>query len=187
MPTFLLGLPGCGKSTLFRQLLNSPGTIGMHPGRHAVDAGLVTSTHPSRGELLAVETQLTDSFLQALSVAILSGAVVIVDGFPRTEQQAQKLFDMGWELKVFHLVFPAGRETELSVERQAQRMRSEGLTPDLDSLADQCRLGMLHDETAIRRLKDLGVQVVEIDAMLAPEDVLSLVVSSGFSGALPPA
>ncbi len=157
----VLGLPGSGKSTLLRALAGRLGAQVLHPGRHAREKGLVDSGFPSRAELLAVPN-LTESLLSA--IAKLAPDLVLLDGFPRSREQAKKLVATGWSLLVIHLVFPADEELEWSVARQDQRVRADGVFIERRELETQTRLAMEHDIGAVDELTLRGATIVEIDA-----------------------
>ncbi len=169
----LLGLPGSGKSTLARALEKRLGAIYAHPGKFAVATGLIDNPFPQREELVAI-ANLTEKFLAHVKSA-LAQSVVVVDGFPRTREQARKLVETGWKMQVVHLVFPAGKETDMSVARQQKRVDDEGVADIVErsSLESQTSFAMEHDLGAVDQLRLLGVTVVEIDATQSVEAVLA--------------
>lgn len=166
----IVGLPGSGKSTLSRKLSQRLEAPVLHPGKFAFAQGIVASPFTSRSELLAVE-QLSERFLGAVGNAVTEHGTVILDGFPRTREQAKKLVETGWELKVVHLMFPAGQATELSVARQEQRVKADGVSVERSHLQQQAELGSEHDLAAIDELSVSGIAIGEVDAMQAADEV----------------
>lgn len=118
----ILGLPGAGKTTQVRRL-KKKGFVGLHPGKFAYLQGLTLSQTPSREELLAIPG-LTQAFLNKVD-SVLKDQSVVLDGFPRSSEQAVTLdrlaLERKWMIKVIYLCFPAGQELCLSIERQSSR------------------------------------------------------------------
>jgi len=176
MLILILGLPGVGKTTVLARLCQRLGASSLHPGKHAWLSGLSDRQFLSRQELLKIPG-LSRSFIAAVGRALSAGPLVL-DGFPRTVEQARMLSETGWNLNVFHLVFPAGRELELSVLRQRERMQRDQVPVDRKQLEAECQLAMEHDAQAIELLNQLGHRVTVIDAMLPPDEVESAILSA---------
>lgn len=165
----VLGLPGAGKTTLVRRLKGRLSAPSLHPGRHAVEKGLVQSAHPSREELLAVPG-LAESFISRV-LEVDDDGDVLIDGFPRSVEQARLLVQACDDLIVIHLVFPEGDEGDASVSRQKKRLAADSVTFPDEHLERQCELAIENDLPAIEELKRLGANVIVIDATLSEEDV----------------
>ncbi len=174
----ILGLPGSGKSTLVKRLVKRLGAQFLHPGKHARSVGLVDSAFPSREDLLKAEPALSQSFLEACGSALDDAGHVVVDGYPRTESQSHLLYERGWDLIGFHLVLPSDREQELSVSRQAERVLRDGVTVESAHLEKQYTLAKEHDAPAIEVLRNLGVRLVEVDALLSADEVEAAVLQA---------
>jgi adenylate kinase family enzyme len=171
MQACILGMPGCGKSTLVRRLAALPHTRVLHPGRFAIKRGMVSSAFPSRRELLAVPG-LTEAMLDEI-VRAEDGEILLIEGFPRSPEQARKLLSANLKIIVVHLAFPAGEEAKWSVERQKKRVREDGvehIVPHRE-LVEQTQFGLDYDLPAVYELKSGGMQVVDVDAMLPPDAV----------------
>lgn len=165
----ILGLPGAGKTTLIRALAATFGAEVLHPGQYAKQRQLVASQHPSRAELLVV-AGLTESILEYL--AQRCDGLVLLDGFPRSRRQAATLLEseLG-ELLVIHLVFPVEDAVRWSVQRQSQRIQSEGVVIPVARLEEQVELALQHDLAAIGELAAGGARILEIDARQSAVDV----------------
>lgn len=190
----VLGLPGSGKSTLSKRLLerlqtppeeNETPSAGqkssskqrkavayLHPGRYAASMGWVPR-YASRAQLAQVP-QLNERFMEALGAALDAGDV-ITDGFPRTEEQARLLLAAGWKVTVVHLVFPAGREVELSIARQEKRIKDDGVVVPRSEVEEQTSFAMKVDQAAADLMLQSGCRVLTIDALLSESEVEALV------------
>jgi adenylate kinase family enzyme len=168
----VLGLPGAGKSTLAQALEKKLSAFYAHPGRYAVAAGLVDNQHPGREELAAIPG-LTEDFLAHLSEHV-RGSSIVMDGFPRTREQAKKLVETGWNVHAIHLVFSPGQERELSIDRQQKRVDEEGVADIVEHsvLVSQTDFAIEHDLAAIEELRSSGVTIIDIDATQSIDGVL---------------
>jgi adenylate kinase family enzyme len=175
MLVLVLGLPGSGKSTLSRRL-EKRGWLYLHPGKHARAKGWVSTAHATRAELLAVKG-LAESFIDAVKAAVEAGSVV-VDGFPRSQEQAALLLQSGLSFTGVHLEFPAGSEKQLSVARQEKRVKEDGVTVPDGILEQQTELGLLHDRPAIEAILAASPSVVKVDALLSADEVEALVLAA---------
>lgn len=171
MRVCILGMSGCGKSTLVRRLAQRLAARVLHPGRFAIKRGLVKSAFPSRKELLAVP-QLTEAFLSEIR-STDDGGIQLLEGFPRSREQARELVASGLSVIVVHLVFPAGQEEQWSVARQQKRVREDGVEAIVphSELVEQARVGLEHDLPAVAVLKESGIEVMDVDALLPPDEV----------------
>lgn len=172
----VLGLPGSGKSTLSKRLEQSLKALRqgsniayLHPGRFAAAQGWVPR-YASRAQLAAVP-QLNERFMEALGAALAVGDVV-TDGFPRTVEQAQLLLASGWETTVVHLVFPAGREVELSIARQEKRIKDDNVVVPRSEVEEQTDFAMKVDQLAAdMMLRSPQNRIITVDAMLGEDEV----------------
>lgn len=175
MLVLVLGLPGSGKSTLSRRL-EKRGWLYLHPGKHARAKGWVSTAHATRAELLAVKG-LAESFIEVVK-AVVDGRSVVVDGFPRSKEQATLLLQSGLSFTVVHLEFPAGSEKQLSVARQEKRVKQDGVTVPSGILEQQTELGLQHDQPAIDALLAANPSLVKVDALLSADEVEARVLAA---------
>ena len=182
------GLPGSGKTTLSNRLLalltapdrkpeanaaNQPGVTYLHPGKHAWAMGLVQTQHATRAQLLSVP-DLTSSFLTAIEEALDKGSA-IVDGFPRTKEQAQELIKKAWEVIIVHLIFPKENEMAYSIARQEKRVQEDGVTVERKN-SSQTTLALEHDQGAIDEFLSRNEHVITIDALLPAATIEAMVI-----------
>ncbi len=179
----ILGLPGSGKSTLAKRLearLKSEGiTDGavsyLHPGRYAVAMGWVPK-YPSRAQLAAV-AHLTSSFMGAVEEALKKG-IAITDGFPRTVEQARLLAERKLDVVVVNLVFPHGKEVEMSIARQEKRIKDDGVTVPRSEVEEQTAFALANDMLATNELVCSCSTTVEVDALMSEAEVEEAVVKA---------
>lgn len=176
MVILILGLPGSGKSTLVRALKAHYGGIALHPAKHAHRAGLTNDKRISRRQMLKI-SGLAESFVHAIGEALQKG-VVIIDGFPRTEEQARLLQKQGWSLYVVALQFPPGQEQHWSIARQEERLRKEGVVFPREQVVEQFEIAMANDQQALELLQQLGCTFICVDATASAEEVLHRTISS---------
>src|SRR5262249_5944244 len=91
----VLGMAGTGKTALTRALAAKLKATRLHPGQYAWEKGFVATRFPSRAQLLAAPG-LADSFLEAAGRQSSAG-LVLLDGFPRSEEQARMLAATRWK------------------------------------------------------------------------------------------
>lgn len=179
----ILGLPGSGKSTLAKRLESrladigiTPGAVSyLHPGRHAAAMGWVPK-YPSRAQLAAVP-HLTDSFMAVVEEALKRG-IVITDGFPRTVEQARLLVGKKLDVVVVNLVFPKGKEVEMSIARQQKRIKDDGVIVPPSEVEEQTAFAFENDLPATIELVANCSTIIEVDALLSEAEVEEVVVKA---------
>jgi len=115
-----LGLPGTGKTTQINEIKNVLGAEVIHAGKLAKRSGVPYEAARSKGALIE---GIDEMVLDEVEEQELSH--VILDGFPRSKAQAQKLMERarekGWDLNIFHFTFSEGQEVQSSFDRQMSR------------------------------------------------------------------
>lgn len=167
-----LGLPGAGKSTQIDTVKESTGASVYHVGKFARIKGL--SEHD---ETIRREGKLLEGHDEAFIEHALSdpNRIIILDGFPRSVQQAELLLEAlkrtGIALKVMNMDFGA-QGVRLSYARQTSRAAQSAI----DRADDTRYLGKIQraidqDLSAIQYLKQRGAAVNDIDAMQSQERI----------------
>lgn len=140
----LLGAPGSGKGTLAQRLAGDLGVPHLSSGALLrEEAGRGSELGRRVGHYLAqgalVPDHLTDAVLAATLDAARSDGGYVLDGYPRTVHQAERLGD---DVVVVHLDVPD------EVARRRLLARDEGRVDDADPGVVDRRLAVYHDQTA---------------------------------------
>ncbi|MEY2591264.1 MAG: adenylate kinase [Acidimicrobiaceae bacterium] len=176
MRIVLLGAPGAGKGTQGRALAEQFGVPHVSSGEllraeMAADSDVGRQVRESiaRGELVPDDLVLS-VVGRAVNDAMQTGGYIL-DGFPRTLEQAKRAFE---------LAEPAGIDADYAiylavpddVVRERLARRAEGRVDDGDPAVVQRRLDLFHAETEplLEFYRDRGI-LREVDASGTPEAV----------------
>ena len=183
MRIVLLGAPGAGKGTQGVALAERFGVPHVSSGellRAEMDSdselGRLVRGSVSRGELVPDELVLS-VVGRAVNEAMETGGYIL-DGFPRTVEQAKRAFE---------LAVPAGVDADYVVYlavpddmvRERLAGRHEGRVDDGDPAVVQRRLELFHAETEplLQFYRDRGI-LQEVDARGTPEEVREKVLAA---------
>jgi adenylate kinase len=176
MRIVLLGAPGAGKGTQGTALAEQFGVPHVSSGellRAEMDSdselGRLVRGSVSRGELVPDELVLS-VVGRAVNEAMETGGYIL-DGFPRTVEQAKRAFE---------LAVPAGIDADYviylavpdDIVRERLAGRHEGRVDDGDPAVVQRRLELFHAETEplLQFYRDRDI-LREVDARGTPEEV----------------
>jgi adenylate kinase len=193
-PLIVLGPPGVGKGTQAKRLADRLGLVHLSPGQLLRDA--LASGRPFEGNVRdaiavgeLVPNEIVDRLLQEQLEQLGPQRGIVLDGYPRTPQQAQTLRGMLARLGrlerrpvVLWLEAPGEELTRRVRHRAAQEHR-----PDDHERATARRLE-LYESQAPRLLATLAgwADVVRIDAS-APADLVTEKILDTLRDELPPA
>lgn len=178
-----IGLPGAGKSTQIKEIKEATGAETFHLVKvdgilHLEHSGnkkevkALLDEKKRHGELLDVHG-IDELFLS--EVAKTESLHVILDGFPRSIPQAERLFEAaereGWELQVIHLTFPEGREIEESFERQSKRAKEQKNQEDEAVFLKKMTRAVNKDMAALQAIRRIGVKLTEFDCAKSPQEI----------------
>ncbi|MBA4027632.1 MAG: adenylate kinase [Planctomyces sp.] len=177
----LFGAPGAGKGTQGKILGNIPGFYHLSCGDvfRNIDInsplGKLFYEHSSRGELVPDEptVQMWNQHMHArtiLSIYKPKEDLLILDGIPRNEHQAQLLDKHIKVLKIIHLVC---RDKEKMIERLRRRALKENRLDDAREEVIRHRWSVYERET-YPVLSQYPAQIVsEVDAVGSPAAILA--------------
>jgi adenylate kinase len=176
----LIGPPGAGKGTQGRILGNIPGFFHCACGdvfrrlNPASERGRIVLEYSSRGELVPDDVTVKiwhDQIMAQKGIGAYKPEtdLLVLDGIPRTVQQAEILAEEVEVLKLMHLVC---RDEELMISRLRRRALRENRIDDAKESVIRHRWEVYQQETApvlAHYSKDL---IAEIDALVSPAEVL---------------
>lgn len=185
MIVILFGAPGVGKGTQAQILADNLGIAHLSTGdafreaiRGKTEVGLLAKHYVDGGHL--VPDDVTARVVEEAMANPTYSKGVILDGFPRTQNQAQALETMlAKSGKVIHMVINLDVENDIIV----QRLLARGRADDTEEIINN-RLSVYQQETAplIKHFMDLGL-LVHINGIGTITDVsdriLSAVISKG--------
>lgn len=161
-----LGLPGSGKSTQITLLKERTGAAVFHMGSFARGIEGLSEEHDTARRRGALLSGLDKLFLD--SALTQDGRAVILDGFPRSVEQAdllaERVAQQGLNLRVVWLGFEGSIENERSMERQIQRAIASGKAVDIERFQEKLSRALTYDKQASERLRENGFSVNIIDA-----------------------
>ena len=175
----LLGPPGAGKGTQAAAVAQRLGLRHINPGRilreeaaQETPVGREVRDRMGHGDL--VDDQLVDRLVRKCLEALSPGQGFVLDGYPRTADQAQALRET---LAALHrlrrppLVAWLQAPPEVLIRRLRHRAREQH-RPDDTERAITCRLQVdRKNARALRDALDGWTDVVDIDADQAPDDI----------------
>jgi adenylate kinase len=181
----LFGPPGVGKGTQGKVLARIPGFFHSSTGEifrnldtHS-DIGKLFLQYSSRGELVPddVTLKIWSQNLYASSILGLFKPhqdILVLDGLPRSVNQARLLYRSIDVLQVLHLV---ARDKTALFERMKKRALKENRVDDAKEDVIKRRFEVYERETAPVLEFYPSEKVVEVDAMGSPAEVLSNILS----------
>lgn len=175
-----LGLPGTGKSTQIKEIqkaTNAPRYHlgewykGMQEAEGSGDAG--NKERSAKGELVE---GLDDNFLEM--VAQSPDENIILDGFPRSVEQAEKLYEVAaaehWDLQFVHLSFSQDQVMS-SYMRQVSRSLIGSGEVDKKEIFGKIKRAIEQDVAAIKAVKatiqETAGSISDIDCARSPQEV----------------
>ena len=169
----LMGIAGAGKGTQGKMLADMEGYLW-------ISTGEILRQHASEDQarrMLAGELLHDDELIQIVDM-VLGGVEnqdrIILDGFPRTMQQAEWLITRAKDKKLHPIVFHLIASHEVVKKRLALRGRPD----DADGvIARRFRDYETITEPIIDYFVEQGLDVYDIDANKTPEEVHAAIVS----------
>lgn len=161
MKILFLGAPGSGKSTQGQKIAEARGIKWLSTGQMLRD-----SDEPWIKEKLATGELFDDEFITGMALReIVKYEDIILDGFPRTLVQAQKLVQAG--VKIDKIV-----EIDVSAEEILQRMLLRGRDEDNEEVIGK-RISIYEAtrDEIVGFLTENGSKFVKIDGVGTPEEV----------------
>jgi adenylate kinase len=144
----LLGPPGAGKGTQAKKLADKLGVPQISTGelfRQNIEAGtklgLEAKTYLDAGDL--VPSELTNELVDKRLSEPDAGAGFILDGYPRSREQAKALHDM---LERRGTKLDAVLEFQVSEEVLLERLKERGRDDDTEKVIHN-RMKIYHDQT----------------------------------------
>jgi adenylate kinase len=183
MRIVLLGAPGAGKGTQGVALAEQFGVPHVSSGEllraemtSDSELGRLVRGSVSRGELVPDELVLS-VVGRAVNEAMETGGYIL-DGFPRTLEQAKRAFELAVTAgsNADHVIYLAVPD---DIVRERLAGRHEGRVDDGDPAVVQRRLELFHAETEplLEFYRDRGI-LREVDARGTPEEVRELVLAA---------
>lgn len=193
----LIGAPGCGKGTRIEQCVNKKGYTKIGTGDLLRRSGYDVSS----GRLIDDRTVIT-LLNKELESYKDENNKIILDGFPRNVNQAKMLIQEARINKVIYLTISEEESLKRATDRlicsnsecQATYTKSEFKRPKNEGICDVCgsklvvreddkpetvkeRLKLFSEETkpVLEFFKSNTIQIVTLDAMLPPEEILKFV------------
>jgi adenylate kinase len=169
----LLGPPGAGKGTQAIQLAEKLGVPHVSTGdlfRHNIstgtDLGIEAKKYLDAGDL--VPATLTNALVDDRLDDEDAAAGFILDGFPRSVEQAEALHDM---LERRNLKLDAVVEFRVSEDELLKRLKERGRADDTDDIILN-RMNVYRDETA-PLLDYYSAELKTVDAVGAVDEVFA--------------
>ena len=167
-------MPGSGKSTQIERLQSRTEAPWFHLAKidgvlHLEIDGRATSISQLAGKPSWSREELDQVIF--VQVKLQTSKYVILDGFPRSVEQADRLFkaaeNYGWFVQVIHL------ETNIrhAWVNQIRRSRQRGEQPNLAEYNDKIERSLKKDMPAVIALEKLGVKAAHISGIASKDEV----------------
>ena len=184
----LVGFPGSGKTTVNSALEERYGAKRLRVKQVAREAGIETEGARTRGALIEGADQ---AFVDECVSLAGKGELLVLDGFPRSVEQALVLLEAGIKPLVFHMFFPLEEEVRSSILRQAHRDAEKGavekgVVVSFDHYLNKIERAVEQDQAALNFLQACHIPVFSISSMLAIEEMVfaaSMISGLFFDGA----
>lgn len=163
----LMGLAGSGKSTQGRILAQEMGAVWLSAGQvlRDTDDPEVKAVQDKGG--LVDDAETIKLMTYAMAEALAAGRDVILDGYPRTMQQAEWLVENAAE-RIELVIIIEVPKSEL-IERMRLRGRSDD--QDIDVIEERFRIVEENIMAICQLLAKNGIQIVRVDGSASREVV----------------
>lgn len=163
----LMGLAGSGKSTQGKILAEERQAEWLSAGQVLRDAPNPEVHEVQKKGELVDDTVTIPLMTRAMAEAIVAGKDVILDGYPRTVEQAEWMAEnIADKIKIVIQI-------EVPKEELIRRLELRGRADDLDRKAIEERFRVVEQNiyTVCKILAEQGVKIVKVDGTGAPEEV----------------
>lgn len=167
----LMGLAGSGKSTQGKILAAARGAVWLSAGQVLRDtADPAVRAIQDRGELVD-DRETIRLMTQAIAQALAAGKDVILDGYPRTIEQAEWLVANAAERVSLVIIIDVPKADLI------ERMRLRGRSDDQDMAAIEERFRIVEENiaTICEILAAKGIKIVHVDGSGTPDEVTALI------------
>lgn len=162
----LMGLAGSGKSTQGQMLAQATGKVWLSAGqvlRNTNDPELKAIME--RGELVD-DNLMIRAMVEEILQAVRAGKDVIIDGFPRDEEQANFMADNLASVMAMAVIIDVPKDELI------RRLELRGRADDTrKAIEERFRIVEQNIYTVCEILRAKGVKIVKIDGAGTPEEV----------------
>jgi adenylate kinase len=184
MRLLMLAPPGAGKGTIGQRLADHYGVTHLSSGdllREQIEAGtplgLAVRAHVTAGDL--VPDGLLIELLRPPCVAAAAAGGYLLDGFPRTLDQAKTANEIATELQIgLHAVVHLEAPADVLVTRLLERGRTSGRSDDTpDTIRHRIEVYAEQTEPLVDYYRERGI-LVDVDATPLPGDVTAAAIKA---------
>lgn len=163
----LMGLAGSGKSTQGKMLAEETGRVWLSAGQVLRDTPNEEVHEIQRKGELVPDTITIPLMAQAMAEVFAAGGDAVVDGYPRTTDQAEWMAENAAERieVVIRIIVPK--------DELIQRMMLRGRADDqsLDAITERFRIVEQNIYSVCEMLKAKNVRIVDVDGVGTVEEV----------------